>query len=156
MYFFLLQSFYPDFDSCIHSYEDVKKVPTICKFPHSTILQLTYFCGCAPICKEGGNFDTIQRAKFNVEAYYSVVGMSHDLKRTFELLEVLLPAFFSNAKSVFHEEIRFNKNVHAPIKNETLNALMKNPAIQMELDFYNFLNQRFELQYEKFVRQPMQ
>ena len=80
---------------------------------------------CAPICKEGGNFDTIQQAKFNVEAYYSVVGMSHDLKRALELLEVLLPAFFSNAKSVFHEEIRFNKNVHAPIKNETLNLLIK-------------------------------
>ena len=111
---------------------------------------------CAPICKEGGNFDTIQRAKFNVEAYYSVVGMSHDLKRSFELLEILLPAFFSNAKSVYHEEIQLNKNVYAPIKNATLDALMNIPAIQMELDFYSFLHQRFELQYEKFIKQPME
>ena len=82
--------------------------------------------------------------------------MSHDLKRSFELLEVFLPAFFSNTKSVYHEEIRFNKNVYAPIKNTTLDALMKIPAIQMELDFYSFLHQRFELQYEQFIRQPME
>ena len=148
---FLFQSFYPDFDSCIHSYEDVKKKPTICNFPLSTNLQFTYFCGSAPICKDGGNFDTIQRAKFNAEVYYSVVGMSHDLKRSFELLEAFLPAFFSNAKSEFHEGIRLHKNAYPPIKNETLDALMKIPAIQMELDFYSFLLQRFELQYEKFI-----
>ena len=130
----------------------MKKIPTICNFPHSNILQLTYFCGSAPICKDGRNFDTLQRAKFNVEAYYSVVGMSHDLKRSFELLEILLPAFFSNAKSVYHEEIRLNKNVYVPIKNATLDALMKIPAIQMELDFYSFLHQRFELQYEQFMK----
>ena len=112
--------------------------------------------GSAPICKDGRNFDTIQRAKFNVEAYYSVVGMSHDLKRSFELLEILLPTFFSNSKSVYHEEIRFNQNVYAPIKNATLDALMKIPAIQMELDFYSFLRQRFELQYEHFISQPME
>ena len=156
MHFFLLQSFYPDFDSCIQSYEDVKKIPTICNFPHSTILQLTYFCGSAPICKDGRNFDTLQRAKFNVEAYYSVVGMSHDLKRSFELFEVFLPAFFSNVKSVYQEEIRLNKNVYAPMKNTTLDTLRKIPAIQMELDFYSFLHQRFELQYEQFIRQPME
>ena len=135
----------------------MKKIPTICNFPHSTILQLTYFCGSAPICKDGRNFDTLQRAKFNVEAYYSVVGMSHDLKRSFELFEVFLPAFFSNVKSVYQEEIRFNKsNEYAPMKNTTLDTLRKIPAIQMELDFYSFLHQRFELQYEQFIRQPME
>ena len=76
--------------------------------------------------------------------------MSHDLKRSFELFEVFLPAFFSNAKSVYQEEIRFNKNAYTAMKNSTLDTLMKIPAIQMELDFYSFLHQRFELQYEQF------
>ena len=69
--------------------------PRICNFHKAGILQLTYFCGSAPICKFGGNFDVLQRAKYNVEAYYSLVGLTNDLKRSFELLEVFLPAFFS-------------------------------------------------------------
>ena len=55
---------------------------------------MTYYCGSAPICKNTGNYDVLQRAKYNVEAYYTLVGMANDLKRSFELLEVLLPAFF--------------------------------------------------------------
>ena len=56
-----LQPEYPDFNSCIQ--EKGSKIPTICKFPTSDTLQLTYFCGSAPICKDGGQFDVIQRAK---------------------------------------------------------------------------------------------
>ena len=46
------------------------------------------------MCKNTGNYEVLQRAKYNVEAYYTLVGMANDLKRSFELLEVLLPAFF--------------------------------------------------------------
>ena len=68
--------------------------PILCHFENSEILQMTYYCGSAPICKNTGNYDVLQRAKYNVEAYYTLVGMANDLKRSFELLEVLLPAFF--------------------------------------------------------------
>ena len=77
--------------------------------------------------------------------------MAQDLKRSFELLEVLLPAFFSGVKSIFKEDLKFNKNMHPPIKNDTLKALMKIPAIQGELEFYHFAEQRFEKQYRKFL-----
>ena len=81
------------FDECLSVPENPKQ--TACDFQFKNrILQLTYFCGSALLCQQGGNFDVIQRSKYNVEAYFSVVGMSHDLKRSFELLEVLLPAFF--------------------------------------------------------------
>ena len=72
---------------------------------------MTYYCGSAPICKKGGNFDVLQRAKYNVEAYYSLVGMAQDLKRSFELLEVLLPAFFSGVKSIFKEDYKLNQGI---------------------------------------------
>ena len=98
-----------------------------------------------------GNFDVIQRAKYNVEAYFSLVGMSYDLKRSFELLEVLLPAYFSNTKSIFREDLMFNKNNYKQVKNTTLEAIKKIPAIQGELEFYDFLQQRFEQQYEEFI-----
>ena len=81
--------------------------------------------------------------------------MSHDLGRSFELLEALLPNFFSGVKSIYSEGARLNKNSYAPIKKSTLDALMKIPAIQGELDFFNFLQQRFELQYEKYIRKPI-
>merc|ERR1712037_477632 len=55
---------------------------TACDFQFKNrILQLTYFCGSALLCQQGGNFDVIQRSKYNVEAYFSVVGMSHDISQ---------------------------------------------------------------------------
>ena len=77
--------------------------------------------------------------------------MSDDLKRSFELLEVLLPDFFTGAGSIFKQNIKLNENSHATMKNTTVDILMKIPAIQAELDFYNFVRQRFELQYETFI-----
>ena len=139
------------FDECLSVPENPKQ--TACDFHFKNrILQLTYFCGSALLCQQGGNFDVIQRSKYNVEAYFSVVGMSHDLKRSFELLEALLPAFFSGAASIFQEDLKFNgNNSHSTVKNETYDVLIKIPAIQGELEFYSFLKQRFEQQYENFI-----
>ena len=89
-----------------------------------------------------------------MEAYYTLVGLSQDLKRSFELLEVLLPAFFRGSAAVFQEDLKFNgnnNNSHSTVKNETYDVLMEIPAIQGELEFYSFLKQRFEQQYENFI-----
>ena len=94
------------FDECLSVPENPKQ--TACDFQFKNrILQLTYFCGSALLCQQGGNFDVIQRSKYNVEAYFSVVGMSHDLKRSFELLEVLLPAFFKGTGKSLSETLIF-------------------------------------------------
>ena len=77
--------------------------------------------------------------------------MSDDLKRSFELLEVLLPDFFTGAGSIFHQNIKLNGNSHTKIKNTTVDILMKIPDIQAELDFYNFVRQRFEFLYDTFI-----
>ena len=84
-----------------------------------------------------------------MEAYYSLVGMTNDLDRYFELLEVLLPSFFAGASSIFKNEHR-NKNSHAPIKSSTMKAMLKIPAIQAEFEFYHFVQQRFEQLYSKY------
>ena len=83
---------------------------------------------------------------------YLVVGLSHDLKRSFELLEVLLPAYFYSASSIFRQKINLNRNDHEPLKNDTLNVLMKMPTFQAEIEFYNFVLQKFEVMYEMFVQ----
>ena len=74
----------------------------ICHFEENFNMQFTYFCGSAPECqsRSDGNFDAIQRAKFNVESYFSVVGLSHDLKRSFELMESLLPLYFDGRSNL--------------------------------------------------------
>ena len=41
--------------------------------------------------------------------------MANDLKRSFELLEALLPAFFNGFKEIFEEDLEFNTNSHPPI-----------------------------------------
>ena len=75
--------------------------------------------------------------------------MTEDLKRYFELLEVLLPSFFVGTSSIFKNE-HVNNNSHPPIKNATMKALMKIPSIQAELEFYEFVHQRFEQLYKRF------
>ena len=58
---------------------------------------------------------------------------------------------FAGVSAIFRENVELNINDHEPIKNATLEALMKIPAIQAELEFYSFLQQRFELQYSQFI-----
>ena len=62
---------------------------------------------------------------YNVEAYYSLVGMSDELKRSFELLEVVLPDFFTGEGSILYQNIKLNGNSHASMKSTTVDILMK-------------------------------
>jgi hypothetical protein len=128
-----------DFDHCVQSGE--------CSIEN---FQLTYFCGSAEKCKKGGDPEAIQRAKYNAETFYSIVGLTDDLKRTFDLLEAYLPKFFIGAPALLkkYANLKLNENKHKAIQNDTIGLLMDNPAIQGELEFYDFIRQRFELQYQ--------
>ena len=113
------------------------------------IYQLTYFCGSAISCQKAGHPEALQRAKYNVESYYSVVGIMQDLKRTVELFQSYLPLFFENVMEIFDEKLKLNVNKYPGINNETYELLMNLPQIQGEFEFYDFVIQRFEDQYRK-------
>lgn len=128
-----------DFEGCFRNGDCVR---------NQQLYQLTYFCGSADRCQLAGNFEALQRAKYNVEAYYSVVGLAYDLKRTLKVLEAYLPLFFHGALEHFDEDLRLNVNSHPDITEKTMNDLLILPMIQGEMDFYHFAEQRFELQYK--------
>ena len=113
------------------------------------IYQLTYFCGSALSCQKAGLPEALQRAKYNVESYYSVVGIMQDLKRTVKLFQSYLPLFFQNVMEIFDEKLKLNVNKYPGINNETYELLMNLPQIQGEFEFYDFVIQRFEDQYRK-------
>mgnify|MGYP001326898671 FL=1 len=52
---------------------------------------------------------------------------------------------------VFNESIKLNTNGHDFINENSVKSLLKIPAIQGEVEFYKFLQQRFENQYEQFI-----
>ena len=52
---------------------------------------------------------------------------------------------------VFNESLKLNTNGHDFIHKNTVKSLLQIPAIQGEIEFYKFLQQRFENQYEQFV-----
>ena len=62
-----------------------------------------------------------------------------------------MPAFFSGATTLYQDSLKFNVNTHPPVKNSTLEALRRIPAIQGEFEFYEFIRQRFEKVYDTFI-----
>ncbi len=53
--------------------------------------QLTYFCGSAPECRQLGNSDALNVAKYNAERFYSVIGVTEHINATFFVLQFYLP-----------------------------------------------------------------
>ena len=72
-------------------------------------IQLCYFVGpegpCSPENIRNASLESwniaAQKAKFNVEKHYSVVGLTSNLRGTIKLLEAYLPRFFHGAHAFF-------------------------------------------------------
>ncbi len=116
--------------------------------------QLTFFCGSTSLCRVGGNLEALQKAKYNADSFYSVIGLTVDLQRTFDLMEAFLPRFFTSAAHIFEQNsisgktrMNVNEEYNRVISNLTLQKLLTSPAIENEYEFYNFVKQRFEIQY---------
>ena len=59
--------------------------------------------------------------------------------------------YILGASMVFNESLKLNTNGHDFIHKNTVKSLLQIPAIQGEIEFYKFLQQRFENQYEQFI-----
>ena len=94
----------------------------------------------------------LNAAKRNVEKYYAVVGLQSQIKKTFWIMEHILPRFFKGAQDAYAKFERkkslWKKNEgklpRIPLKLAALEMLKRN--LTMEIDFYNFIVQRFALQ----------
>ncbi|CAL4165752.1 unnamed protein product, partial [Meganyctiphanes norvegica] len=111
--------------------------------------QLSYFCGHHPSCREVGNLDALQQAKYVAEKHYSVVGVLELWETSFKVLEHYLPRFFKYSKELIENLPRHmlqkNKGINRkPYSNLTEQTLRK--AFKEDIEFYNFIKQRLYLQ----------
>ncbi|CAG9761177.1 unnamed protein product [Ceutorhynchus assimilis] len=115
-----------------------------CKFRNGRPYDLTipYFCGHDPKCMLLNNNWALGIAKENVEKYYQVVGVLEELNKTLDVLAAHIPQFFSDAKTVYQENLldiyRHKKELEIP--KEIYNALEE--SLVNEIDFYNFVKER--------------
>ncbi|XP_064110973.1 uronyl 2-sulfotransferase-like [Macrobrachium nipponense] len=114
-----------------------------------TISQISYFCGQEPQCMVFGDKWGLQKAKANVEAFFSVVGILEDLPTTFQVLQNVLPDFFTNYEFTFHGtgrivENRRSEKFRQPISNAT--KMFLKDYLREEIEFYEYIKRRLYVQ----------
>ena len=108
--------------------------------------QLTYFCGSAPECRTLGSVEALQRAKYNTEKFYSVVGVTEHLRISLLLLEQYLPRYFTGFLKLYGRQ-EFLGQAHARSGTNKKDILPSNRKIlekklKMDMEFYEFVLQR--------------
>ena len=51
----------------------------------------------------------VDKAKENIRKHYAFVGVLEDLEDSLQLMEILMPRYFQNAKVVYQNPVRLNK-----------------------------------------------
>ena len=109
------------------------------------IFQIAFFCGHGPECDIFENPKALEIAKYNVENYYSVVGILEKWQETLQVFESYLPAYFKDVKKVYkeymNEKIVNSNNIKPKIPQYIKDRIAAN--FTMEIEFYEFCKQRF-------------
>nr|CAB3267572.1 uronyl 2-sulfotransferase-like [Phallusia mammillata] len=140
-------------DELLHmSLEDCvnKKVIKNCLPEDRTML--AYFCGHELQCRRLGPY-ALQKAKLNVMKHFHVVGLLEDMKNTLKVFEALLPRYFQGVQDVYltSPEINGTKTHSRVDPPEYIKTLIRE-YLQPEVEFYEFVRQRFYQQLEKLTR----
>ena len=102
-----------------------------------------------PICNWWESREALERAKENVERYYSVVGILEKWNESLELFEHYVPRYFAGIRKVYKNSLknkpRNQNNIKPKIPQYIKNEMMSN--FTMEIEFYEFCKQRFNRQY---------
>merc|ERR1712029_27881 len=119
-----------------------------CQFnPQSMYLreqQLTFFCGSAPECKVMGSRAALEKAKFNAEKYFSVIGLSEDFQLSLFVMEHYLPRYFLGASQLYQKRTKKQKLNKTKIKEELTaeaKAILR-VNMTLEYEFYEFVKER--------------
>ncbi|CAL4102862.1 unnamed protein product, partial [Meganyctiphanes norvegica] len=112
---------------------------------------IPFLCGQEKYCLETDNQYALQRAKFNAEYEYSVIGAIEHWNETLTVLETYLPLFFNGATQRYWDKEYSNrimnknpkkyKEVPAPVIQKLRNKL------SLEYELYEFLIQKLHKQY---------
>lgn len=124
-------------------------------------MQACYFAGTCTACLKDPTELTQQDvkdisnlAKIHIENAYSVVGLEHHLESTFLLLEAYLPYFFRGLLRAYRQSSYYSKLEEERIGS--LNSLddplkLQNKMIAIDLDVYQFVLQRFQMQLQTLI-----
>ena len=108
--------------------------------------QLTYFCGSAPECRTLGSVEALQRAKYNTEKFYSVVGVTEHLRISLLLLEQYLPRYFTGLLKLYgRQEFLGKAHVRSGTNKKDIlpsNRKVLEKKLKMDIEFYEFVLQR--------------
>ncbi|XP_042219966.1 heparan sulfate 2-O-sulfotransferase pipe-like, partial [Homarus americanus] len=112
-----------------------------------------FFCGQYEQCLKLGDPWALQKAKYQAEYDYSVVGLAEEWNTTLAVLEEYLPMFFQGARQrywsqEFEAERQVNKNPkkYSEVPEKIIKLLKERMGPEYEL--YEFLRQRLHLQYK--------
>ncbi|CAH8291120.1 unnamed protein product [Schistosoma turkestanicum] len=115
--------------------------------PQLLWVQVPFFCGQAVYCKIPGNPVAVETAKRHVIDNYLIVGLTEEFDKFVDLLEILVPSFFSGARNLISRSkdqwyLR-RTNYKLPISQATIKIYQNNPIWQAEQEFYNFVRTEF-------------
>ena len=109
-----------------------------------------FFCGHEPTCREFNSRRALQKALYNLEQKYAVVGVLEEFKRSLQVLESFVPQYFRHIVSTYGTQKRkkINQNRGRP---ETPTAVQEALASRLsaDIELYRFAKQRLYLQYKR-------
>ena len=112
------------------------------------IFQIAFFCGHGPECDIFDSRKALEIAKYNVENYYSVVGILEKWQETLQVFESYIPTYFKDVRKVYkeymNEKIVNSNNIKPKIPQYIKDRIAAN--FTMEIEFYEFCKQRFHKQ----------
>jgi len=128
------------FDECVESSQ-----PDCA--PKKMWMQIPFFCGSSPACWDPGSKWALDQAKTNLVNKYLVVGVTEDLDSFVQVLEILLPKYFSGAvqylKDTGKSHIKRTKHKDQ-LSEQTISKMSNSKIYQMEMEFYNFAMKQFK------------
>ncbi len=108
---------------------------------------IPFFCGHSDSCRVPGHA-SLQTAKHHVTKYYATIGLLEDLPNFFRTLEYVFPAQFATAQHIYQtysKRSKMKKGMETKgkikPKESTIKTLLQ--KLKYEIDFYNFVKQRF-------------
>lgn len=110
---------------------------------------LVYFCGHEPECTSLGNPAALQRAKYNVEHHFTVVGVLEHLEESAAVFEHHLPEYFTGLPQLVKRQTAKNRN---SVRKEQISEKVRETLTSRFADLfelYNFIKQKLFRQYKK-------
>ncbi|XP_057309651.1 heparan sulfate 2-O-sulfotransferase 1-like [Hydractinia symbiolongicarpus] len=101
-----------------------------------------FFCGPHNFCKSGSK-KALEKAKFNMQRYYSAVGILEKIELFLKVLQTKLPTFFNHTQLVLpREKKNTNEDYYKDIDKKTLKKIRARNKADKKL--YKFASERFK------------